>query len=94
MDLDALGHIYEKARLQLYALAYNLGNFMPTLALPGGVEQWSPTSLWESMVKIGGKVVCHRRYITFQLAEVAIPRDLFADILRRIDRLRPMPVPI
>jgi hypothetical protein len=37
--------------------------------------------------------VRHGRYITFQLAEVAIPRDLFADILRRIDRLRPKPVP-
>ncbi len=45
------------------------------------------------MVKIGVKVVRHGRYITFQLAEVAIPRDLFADILRRIDRLRPKPVP-
>ena len=28
-----------------------------------------------------------------QIAEVAIPRDLFADILRRIDRLRPNPSP-
>ena len=54
---------------------------MPTLALPDGVEQWSLTSLWEYLVKIGAKVVCHRRYITFQLTEVAIPRDLFADKL-------------
>ncbi len=35
------------------------------------------------------KVVRHGRYATFQLAEVAIPRTVFADILRRIDRLRP-----
>ena len=33
------------------------------------------------------------RYVTFQLAEVAIPRDLFADILERIDRLRPAQAP-
>ena len=77
-----------EVRLQLHALAYNLGNFMRTLALPKAVEQWSLTTLREKLVKIGAKVVRHGRYVTFQLAEVAIPRDLFADILRRIDRLR------
>ncbi len=35
-------------------------------------------------MKVGAKVVRHGRYITFQLAEVAIPRSLFANILRRI----------
>jgi hypothetical protein len=45
--------------------------------------------LREKLVKIGAKVVRHGRYVTFQLAEVAVPRALFADILRRIDRLRP-----
>jgi hypothetical protein len=80
-------------RLQLHALAYNLGNFMRTLALPDAVEQWSLTSLREKLIKIGAKIVCHGRYVTFQMAEVAIPRDLFADILRRIDRLRPEPAP-
>ena len=39
------------------------------------------------------RIVRHGRYVTFQMAEVAIPRDLFADILRRIDRLRPNPSP-
>ncbi len=42
---------------------------------------------------IGAKIVRHGRYVTFQMAEVAIPRDLFADILRRIDQLRPKPSP-
>jgi hypothetical protein len=37
--------------------------------------------------------VRHGRYLVFQLAEVAVPRALFADILRRIDRLRGPPVP-
>ena len=66
---------------------------MRTLALPDAVEQWSLTSLREKLIKIGAKIVRHGRYIIFQMAEVAIPRDLFADILRRIDRLRPMPRP-
>jgi hypothetical protein len=38
-------------------------------------------------------VVSHGRYVTFQMAEVAIPRALFADILRLIDGLRPAPLP-
>jgi hypothetical protein len=82
-----------EVRLQLHALAYNLGNFMRTLALPDAVDQWSLTSLREKLIKIGAKIVRHGRYVTFQMAEVAIPRDLFADILRRIDRLRPEPAP-
>ena len=66
---------------------------MRTLALPKEVEHWSLTTLREKLVKIGAKVVRHGRYITFQLAEVAIPRSLFANILRLIDGLRPQPAP-
>ncbi len=65
-------------RLQLHALAYNLGNFMRTLAMPEAAEPWSLTSLREKLIKIGAKVVSHGRYVTFQLAEVAIPRHLFS----------------
>ena len=43
------------------------------------------------MVKIGAKVVRHGRYVTFQLAEVAIPLPLFAEILQLIAGLRPRP---
>ena len=60
-----------EVRLQLHALAYNLGNFMRTLALPEAVEHWSLTTLQGKLIKIGTKVVRHGRYITFQLAEVA-----------------------
>ena len=81
-------------RLQLHALAYNLGNFMRTLALPKEVEHWSLTTLQEKLLKIGAKVVSHGRYVTFQLAEVAVPRKLFREILRRIDELRPKPAPV
>ena len=80
-------------RLQLHALAYNLANFMRTLALPKEVEHWSLTTLREKLVKIGAKVVSHGRYVTFQLAEVAVPRELFRKILRLIDGLRPAPLP-
>ncbi len=80
-------------RLQLHALAYNLANFMRTLALPKEVEHWSLTTLREKLVKIGAKVVRHGRYVTFQLAEVAVPRKLFQKILGLIDDLRRRPVP-
>jgi hypothetical protein len=79
-------------RLQLHALAYNLGNFLRTLATPEPIKDWSLTSLKEKLIKIGAKVVSHGRYVVFQMAEVAIPRNLFADILRLIVELRPPPI--
>ena len=82
-----------EVRLQLHALAYNLANFMRTLALPEEVEHWSLTTLREKLVKIGAKVVRHGRYVTFQFAEVAVPRSLFQKILDLIDDLRRRPVP-
>jgi Transposase DDE domain group 1 len=73
-------------RLQLHALTYNLGNFLRTLATPEPIKDWSLTTLKE---KLGAKVVSHGRYVAFQMAEVAIPRNLFANILRLIAELRP-----
>jgi hypothetical protein len=70
--------------LQLHALAYNLGNFMRTLAMPKAAEPWSLTSLREKLIKIGAKVVSHGRYITFQMAEVAVSRQTFANSLSLI----------
>ena len=75
-----------QARLQLFALAYNLGNFLRRLALPRSVTHWSLTTLREKLIKIGAKVVSHSRYVIFQMAEVAVPRELFAAILERIQR--------
>ena len=79
-------------RLQLHALAYNIANFMRTLALPEAVAQWSLTSLREKLIKIGAKVLRHARYAVFQMA-VAVPRELFDKILRLIDGLRRRPAP-
>jgi hypothetical protein len=80
-------------RLQLNALAYNLGNFMQTLAMPKTAEPWSLTSLGEKLIKIGAQVVSPGRYVTFQMAEVAVPRQMFAEILSLIARLQAPPAP-
>ncbi len=75
-------------RLQLHALAFNLGNFLRSLVTPVAIADWTLTSLGEKLIKIGAKVVRHGRYVTFQMAEVAIPRDVFAELLQRIAALR------
>ena len=80
-------------RLQLHALAYNLGNFLRTLATSEPIKNWSLSSLKEKLIKIGAKVVSHGRYVAFQMAEVAIPRQMFQEILRLIAELRPQPPP-
>jgi len=77
------------ARLQLFALAYNLANFLRQLVLPKPIQSWTLTTLREKLIKIVAKVVAHARYVTFQLAEVAVPGELFARILGRIARLCP-----
>ena len=78
-------------RLQLHALAYNLANFLRTLALPEEVRQWSMTTLRDRLVKIGARIVRHGRSISFQMAEVMVPRRLFQTILGAIAALRPLP---
>jgi len=77
-----------EVRLQLFALASNLGNFLRRLALPRKVKHWSLTTLRDKLIKIGAKVVHHAGYIVFQMAEVAVPGELFAKILEWIRRLR------
>ncbi len=59
-----------QVRLQLFALAYNLGNFLRRLALPKRVKEWSLRTLRVKLIKIGTKVVKHARYVTFQVVEV------------------------
>ena len=82
-----------QVRLQLFVLAYNLGNFLRQTVLPRAVCHWTLTTLREKLIKIGAKVVSHARQVIFQMAEVAIPRELFQAILEGIRRLRvPMPL--
>ena len=80
-------------RLQLHALAYNLGVFLQSADLPEEMADWSLTSLQNRMIKIGGRVVRHARAITFQLAEMAVSGALFRCILAAIQRLCAPPVP-
>jgi len=68
-------------RLQLHALSYNLGNFLRALVTSEPIKDWSLTSLKEKLIEICAKVVRHGRYVVFQMAEAAIPRNLFAQIL-------------
>ena len=75
-------------RLQLFVLAYNLGNFLRRLALPKEIRDWSLRSVQVKLIKIGASMVRHARRIIFQMAEVAVSRELFAALLKRIDRLR------
>ena len=91
--MSCLAFLHNAVRLQLHALAYNLANFLRTLALPADVEHWSLTTLREKLVKTGARIVRHGRYVVFQLAEWRCPEPLFAAITRRIDRLRPEPLP-
>ena len=78
-------------RLQLHALAYNLANFLRTLATPEAIETWSLTSLRERLIKTGARLVRHARYAIFQFAEAALPRAVFAGILGLISGLRGPP---
>ncbi len=81
-----------QVRLQLFVLAYNLGNLLRRLVLPKSIKDWSLRTMREKLVKIGAKVVRHARYVTFQLAEVLVSRSLFRELLERIQRLKPVPI--
>jgi hypothetical protein len=62
------------------------------LATREPIKDWSLTTLKEKLIKIGAKVASHARYVAFQMAEVAVLRDLFSDVLRMIAELRPLPI--
>ena len=64
--------VANQVRLELFVLAYNLGNFMRRLALPEAMKHWSLTSLQTRMIKTGGRLVRHARRLVFQLAEVLV----------------------
>ncbi len=80
-------------RLQLHALAYNLGNFLRILTTPEPIKHWSLSSLEEKLIKIGAKVISHGRSVAFQMAKVAITRQMFQEILWLIAELLPKPPP-
>ncbi len=83
--------VANQVRLALFVLAYNLGNLLRRLALPKAIKDWSLRSVQVKLIKTGGRVVRHARRLIFHLADVAVPRDLFAVILERVSKLRLAP---
>ena len=67
--------------------------FLADAGEPELIKDWSLTTLRDKLIKIGAKVVSHGRYVAFQMAEVAIARQMFQEILRLIAELRPQPPP-
>ena len=84
--------VANQVRLWLFVLAYNLGNFMRRLTLPESVKHWSLRSVQTKLIKMGGRLVRHARRLVFQLAEVAVSREVFRQVLERIAGLHPAPV--
>lgn len=70
--LPCQGIAQNEVRLQLHALAYNLGTFVQGTDLPEEMVDSSLTSLQARLITIGARVVRHARAITFQLVEVAV----------------------
>jgi hypothetical protein len=66
----------------------------PAIQTSHANPNWSLESLNKKLIKIGAKVVSHGHYVAFQMAEVAIPRQMFQEILRLIAELRPQPPPV
>ena len=87
--------VANQVRLCLFVMGYNLGNFVRRLALPAKIKSWFLRSLLVKLIKVGAKLVEHDRYLSFQMAEVSLSREIFAEILSRIKRLRwcePQPI--
>jgi len=81
--------VANQVRLALFVLAYNLGDLLRRLVLPDSVRHWSLRSIQVKLIKIGAKVIHHARHLIFQMAEVAVPKELFQQILERIWALAP-----
>jgi hypothetical protein len=79
-------------KIPVFALAYNLGNFLRRLALSKKIRDWSLRTLQVKLIKIGVKVIRHSRYVIFQMAEVMVSKSLFHEILERISHLKPVPI--
>lgn len=46
--------------------------------------------IWD--LQLTSLIICHDHYVTFQMAEVTIPRQLFADISQLNIGLQPLPI--
>lgn len=81
--------VENEARLKLFIMAYNLGNFTRTLVLPEGIKHWSLRSIQLKLIKIGGRLIRHARYYVLLLAESVLNQKIFASLMANIRRLCP-----
>ena len=80
--------VANEVRLQLFGLAYNLGNFLRTMALPQKIAHWTLTTLREKLIKLGARLIKHARYVMFQVAEFVVTGTTFENILHNSHRIR------
>ena len=78
-----------EARLKLFLLAYNLGNFLRTLVLPKKIKHWSLKTIQLKLIKTGGRLIKHARYYCLLLAEVSITEKIFSKLMKNIRDLCP-----
>ena len=78
-----------EARLKLFILAYNLGNFLRTLVLPKKIKHWSLKTIQLKLIKTGGRLIKHARYYYLLLAEVSITEKIFSGLMNNIRKLIP-----
>jgi hypothetical protein len=83
--------VANQVRLHLFILAYNLGNVLRRLTLPKAVQEWSLRSVQLKLIKTGARLVRHARSLVFQMAEVAVPREVWVSVLACIGCLRAAP---
>lgn len=87
------GIAQNEMRLQIHALAYNLGIFLQSADLSEEVDDWLLTSFPDRFVIMGAWIARHARSITFLLANVAVSGALFSRILAAIQWVRVPPIP-
>jgi len=78
-----------EARLKLFVLAYNSGNFLRTLVLPKKIKHWSLKTIQLKLIKTGGRLIKHARYYWLLLAEVSITAKIFFGLMNNIRKLCP-----
>ena len=61
-------------------------NFLRTPVPTRKIQLWILMNLREKLIKVGVEGGRRGSYLTFQMAEVAIPGDLVAAVLKKIER--------
>ena len=81
MPLSQRSFAANAIRLQLHALAFNLGDFLRTPATREPIKDRSLTTLKENLIKIGAKVVSNTRHVAFQMARSGLVLVFVVNVL-------------